>query len=377
MPRLSFSIFVLLAALSYYYCFTVMGGMSNERFAQRYEPFFHVGVVVVALSVAIFGLFYDDIYNPKRSGLGCWVGPYPSDCQEGPEECERGDNASARLVQLVGSIAPSSFSLLSMIINNVILYGNMRRLEARNRRYTSHFQQRATTTAVAPNNNNSSNNNNKNNNPSPWRRLSLAGLRSSAAGLFRTSTTTTTSTNADQPAPPPSPKPVSRRMAVQSFCYVGAFWMSYGWGFVHFALLSFANKNYFALQAIGFFFYPAQGFLNAVVYLRPNYLRWRDAGESRLDAVKHALFSLQAPRRRPGPSPHATVPPRRPPVQDLTDGSNTEDNEAQKYAKPKEDEDIEESMVSSDSFSSLGGDDDNPQHREREEPPSKSAADLA
>jgi hypothetical protein len=156
-------------------------------------------------------------------------------------------------------------------------------------------------------------------------------------------------------------------MAVQSFCYVGAFLMSYGWGLVNFALLSASggNGNYFALQVINFFFYPAQGFLNALVYLRPNYLRWREAGDSRLVAIQHALFSLQAPRRRrqvKQPPPHHPLPPqqRQKPVDhhhDITDSTNTEveGGRQRKDSLPKEGEDDGEDD-NDESSTSAGGD---------------------
>jgi hypothetical protein len=374
--------FVWLAALSYYYCFTVVGGMSNERFAQRYEPFFHTAIVVIAVAAAIPGLVLD-LLNPKSSGLGCWVLNYPPDCQEegATEECERGGTAATQIVQLLTSIMPFSFSILSMVINNIILYVNMRRLEARNRRYTSQFQRAGTATAAAPPINNKIDDNNNKTTPGPWHRLSLAALRSSAAkaGLFRasvaTSGTTTTSTSANRPPPP-----VSRRMAVQSFCYVGAFWMSYGWGSASFIVIAARSgkPNYFVLEAINFFFYPAQGFLNAVVYLRPNYLRWRDGGDSRIDAIRHALFSLKAPRRRrPGQQQQQQRQQRRPTTvplrtatlpRDITHCSNTESERVHHQgieATPHEEEEEKDddyfkevSLVSSDDSSSYEDDDD-------------------
>lgn len=254
------------AALSYYYCLTITFGVSNERFSRRYEPYFHGMVFVVAFATAVLGLFFE-IYNPKRSGMGCWVGPYPNGCKGAA--CDRGGTTSAKIVQYIGSVLPMSFSLLSMIVNNAILYCSMSRLEARNRRYTAAYTGRDTRQRTGL-----------------GRRFSLA-LRSSSSTAMQANGAVRS-----------EPKPISRKMAVQSFCYVGAFLMSYGWGFVHFAILSANDKNVFTLQAINFFLYPLQGFLNAIVYLRPNYLRWRDAGDSRLKAITHALFSLKAPRRR-------------------------------------------------------------------------------
>jgi hypothetical protein len=149
--------------------------------------------------------------------------------------------------------------------------------------------------------------------------------------------------------------------------------MSYGWGFVHFALLSASsggNGNYFALQAINFFFYPAQGFMNALVYLRPNYLRWREAGDNRLQAIQHALFSLQAPprrRRRQGrqPSPHHPLPQPQlqKPVQqhhhDITDSSTEMEGGHQRAVslpKEGEDDDDDDDNDDDESSTSTGGD---------------------
>lgn len=157
--------------------------------------------------------------------------------------------------------------------------------------------------------------------------------------------------------------------------------MSYGWGSASFIVIAARNgkPNYFVLEAINFFFYPAQGFLNAVVYLRPNYLRWRDGGDSRIDAIRHALFSLKAPRRRrPGQQQQqqrqqqqrrpTTVPPRTATLpRDITHCSNTESErvhhqgtESTPHKEEERDADYfkEVSLASSDDSSSYGYDDD-------------------
>lgn len=252
-----------MAAMSYYFCSTIVFGVSNERFAKRYEPFIHCFVFAVTIAAAVSGLFFE-VYNPKKSGMGCWVGKYPNGCKG--EECIRGGAVSATVIQYLASVLPMCFALFSILINNALIYCKVRKLEVRNRRYSTYAQSTAAE-------------------PTASRQRFPLSIRSEPPDLGRSPAASVKSNE----------KQLSRKIATQSFCYVAAFLMSYGWGFLHFAFLS-AGTDVVPLQAINFFLYPAQGFFNAIVYLRPNYLGWRDAGETRFKAIRKALFSLQSPR---------------------------------------------------------------------------------
>ena len=87
----------------------------------------------------------------------------------------------------------------------------------------------------------------------------------------------------------------SRKVLTQSLFYVAAFFVQWMPTMILF-ILSFADPegmargDYYVLFFLENLLHPLQGFLNLFVYVRPNYLRRRDMGESRWRSWKTALF---------------------------------------------------------------------------------------
>jgi len=68
----------------------------------------------------------------------------------------------------------------------------------------------------------------------------------------------------------------SRRMARQAFWYLVNFFLTYVFSTTVVIIGIVGSQNPFALQFLQFMFYPLQGFGNAIIYIRPRYLRNRE-----------------------------------------------------------------------------------------------------
>lgn len=79
--QISFSAFFYNAALSFYYVLTIRGGMSEEKFSKRVEPWLHLFCngypTVTAIAGAVVG-----VYGENELGPGCWVNNYVSEVKE-------------------------------------------------------------------------------------------------------------------------------------------------------------------------------------------------------------------------------------------------------------------------------------------------------
>ena len=299
------------AALSFYFLAVIRYNIKDEQFAARYEPFCHLLPVSVALTAATTGLFLE-IYNPKASGLGCWVEDYPRGCSDldsnnaDPDtlgEC-RGDGIVLKLFPSIATVLPFVLALLTMIVSNVLIYRFVRRLERRNARYS------ITASAVAAA---QSSTTDPSESRQPTRRSSFAAFARRSITLDASANTEQTRRTSTSTTSSPDSMQRSKRIASQSFCYIGAFFACYLPGVI-FWIAGFiypagqTNGTFFFLQVINALFFPAQGFFNMIVYLRPQYLAWRTVspGNGVLYSWRMAA-TLQTPsppkirQRRPSP----------------------------------------------------------------------------
>ena len=85
----------------------------------------------------------------------------------------------------------------------------------------------------------------------------------------------------------------SRKIAVQGLLYVGAFYITWMFPTVSRITELVAKKNYFPIQFLDTFLIPLQGFFNFMIYIRPNYLKYRRHGEGFWKSSKTAIFELK------------------------------------------------------------------------------------
>ena len=98
---------------------------------------------------------------------------------------------------------------------------------------------------------------------------------------------------------------VIRKVASQALCYTAAYLNGTIWPPIVKIILDASNAdgnqgepiNFLLVTAVSVFF-PLQGFLNCLIYVRPDYLRWRkwNPDRSRCWAMLHAVVTNEEPR---------------------------------------------------------------------------------
>lgn len=249
------------ASLSVFFWAVIRRNVSDADFARSYEWACHavpLGVGLTAASTAV-GL---DLYNPKSSGMGCWFEDYPMGCSDNNENIDidcRGDATLLAVYPHVAQTIPMLTALIVMMVCNLQIYRFVRSLERRNAAYAFATQSSASATT------------------SSRRRTKRWSLLSS---LTRS---TAAATSSEQPNPNiPDVYQRSRKIATQSYFYVGAYFISYSPGVMYFIVTAVRpnieqGDDLFPLMIVSSLLFPAQGFWNMLVYLRPQYVAWRTA----------------------------------------------------------------------------------------------------
>lgn len=116
LTQMGFSAALYNGFLSFYYLFTVRYGMNRMIFARRYEPSIHVIAIIFSVITATLGAA-KGYFSEVQVGLGCWVNDYPRGCYD--------DCLSEEIGWVYGG-APIFFALLSLIVNNTLVYLHVR-----------------------------------------------------------------------------------------------------------------------------------------------------------------------------------------------------------------------------------------------------------
>ena len=265
------------ASLSIYYLLRIRNGWAVTKISKQIEPALHVIPIVFALATVIASLVLD-LFN---SGLfDCWIAPFPQGCQQSwltstgngnAVPCIRGDNAS--LYQWVFDLIPKWTSILVVTVNMILIYYSVLRQEQQTMRFS--MQQQVSGQAS------------RRWNCWPWRRKSGppdGGITannqdrstSSASSLSALGAPGVINSSSNLPGiARPKPK-IAKRLARQSYLYVGALYLTYipvivtratelATGFVYYEMLLTISITI-----------PLQGFWNMLVYVRPRYLRARE-----------------------------------------------------------------------------------------------------
>ena len=300
--QFAFSSVLYNGMLSYYYLLAVRFGIKDKSTTMKYvEPIMHLFSVGFPLLTATLGTI-KGYYSDVEIGLTCWVDDYPRNCGYGV-----GQSGEKCLSPMIGWIFGGSimfFVLLSIAINNLVIYLFVRRTIYRGRRRnntssTLYFQRQQqqqhaasglevpSTPAKHSSTMDKSPDVGEDNNTV----TSFATAKDQQSNKRRRNRSQQTAFNNDDPQ--------LRRIqavATQGFLYVAAFLLSYviavtlrifeGLG----GTASDEGRLYplLVLQAI---FMPMQGFFNLLVYVRPNYLRVRRdfKDETRLWSFRRAL----------------------------------------------------------------------------------------
>mmetsp|Transcript_6128 Transcript_6128/g.11622 ORF Transcript_6128/g.11622 Transcript_6128/m.11622 type:complete len:551 (+) Transcript_6128:489-2141(+) len=295
--------------LSLYYLLVIRYRWREDEL-KRIEVYLLVVPPLVAGGIAIAGLVLQ-LYN--FANFICWIAPLPWGCLDtaryGAEDanCVRGDNAW--IYQWAFLYGPVWFLILFMAVAMLLVYntvlshekragrwsfsrrisGAAKQQQRRRRRSTAATAATAAAAAAAGGGGTSGS-------------TAAAAAAASSAVVPPASEVTSSTTDASRPstsallpsfrfsaaslrpsclsdeaattAPSSNRLKHSRKVANQGMLYVLAFLLTWFWGTVTRILDLAKNRTYFPIVVLHVFFLPCQGFFNALVYLRPRYVRY-------------------------------------------------------------------------------------------------------
>jgi len=251
--------------LSHYFLLTIRFGWKEDAFAKWIEPLMHMFAIGFPMVTAIAGSVLG-VYHEVGLGMACWVDNYPKGCDLPGSSVK----CKSSMVAWVFGGSILIFVVVSLSINNLIIYFHVRSTMAKSQRRS-------------------------------WTRVveRSGELASSAVN--------------HAPAVDSKVKRV-RAVATQAFLYVAAFVLSYVWTGV---LRNLESAGYtredeatlFPLLVLQALFEPIQGWFNLLVYVRPRYMQARTkfGAETRWWCFRKALFENHvhpesSSRTRPGSS---------------------------------------------------------------------------
>lgn len=232
------------ACLTIYYLLTIRYSVSPRCMLWR-EYIMHASCLVWGFGTSILGLPLQ-IYNELEVGGGCWITLLPSNCNADPDvDCIRG-KVDPRIFGYIVAGAPLFLAIITIIVCNILVYQQARQLD---KRAGQHGRPSHSSTGSNPN--------------------------------YYVSERRARRTN---------------EVASQATCYVvivvnGVSWQLLLRQLDAFDVIRTENEgSWTALILICNFFAASAGFGFLLTYLRPRYVRFREAKASRLVALKKALF---------------------------------------------------------------------------------------
>ena len=220
------------AMLSIYYVLVVKYQINRKSIARKIEPFMHAVAILYPLSTAIAGLSIG-LFN--SNGFTCYIHQYPFNCEGRGIDCTRGNDASKYRLYFVG--VELVFIFIVNVICMIILIAFIQKRERARTKY-----------------------------------------------IFRGS------------SPSSHKSEQSKNATRQALLFIGAFVITYVWGFVSAANHAAKGSANFTVLILGGFFVPLQGFFNFIVYLRPRYnsLRKANSSKSFLWLLKNSVLKRSA-----------------------------------------------------------------------------------
>lgn len=271
--------------LSFYYLLTVRFGVKKKVFREKYELPMHLSGAIFFPLTATIG-FFGGWYSEERYAMTCWIGEVPKNCSE--DDCWVG----VLVAYLFGAV-PSIFTLLSVTINNLVIYIFVRRLLLSSSQKTSIQELRGDTLCSPPPipeqfaaHEHAIPGNIKNENLDVENRVPLSG----------DDNILTTRLSRKQR--------LAKEAAVQGFLYVSCFLLTYTPASI-IAVIEGNVENgkenlsrLYPLMVLNSMLLPLQGFFNVFIYVKPSYDRFRGANpkKSKWFILKKALFEKNIPK---------------------------------------------------------------------------------
>ena len=275
-------------SLSFFYVSVIRYNMQPQVFATKYESYLHVMSLGVPILLMIILLIFQG-FNPSGSIPNCSLSVYPPGCdaKNSMVECERGQLGAAILFY---AYTPAfCLVLVALLVNNLLIFCHVRKLEERSWRWRQSSSLRF---------------HNSNNN-SQW-----AATMTTAASPRNASTTAAERQERQEAFRK------TRLVATQSFCYVGAFFLCNLWPLAGSTIYQIdptglRRGEYFGWLLGLHMCMPAQGFLNAMVYLREKRATATQRGSSlplfARTATEPSSSASSAPNRTLRCHPNVTV----------------------------------------------------------------------
>eukprot|EP00980_Cylindrotheca_fusiformis_P006830 scaffold1429_cov110-Cylindrotheca_fusiformis.AAC.2 len=259
LTQFGFSAQLYSGLLSFYFSLTVRFGVKEKTF-EKALPYCHGMIAAWSLTTAITGVVVGK-YGPIGVGPGCWVA--------GDDDCT--ENCNYALVGWIFGGIPSMLMLLSITVNNLLLYFHVRRTIAEGQRRALEAERRISTygTAIEPEVERSDMGSG-----STWR--AELGMTSSVVNSGGPKTRRSVLRSSDKEWE------LVREVGKQSFLYVGAYFLCYVWSYAVSALDGLEYEDhpgignvFLPLLILQSIFLPAQGFFNAIIFFRPKCLKNR------------------------------------------------------------------------------------------------------
>jgi len=272
------------AMLSFYFLLSVKYKVKRRDFAQNYEICMHILCLVFGIGTGGVGVLIG-LYSEVDVGYGCWVNDFPKGCEE-----PGGPPCHGHIYGMIYAALPLVFAFLSLAINNCCIYlyvrKNLGTIQGTNGRFPQSKTEEQSASVV--------------------QKILKNNLNTEPAdGNSNVQRNQTASTKIASPIQhSPAYKDRVQEVATQGMLYVGSFIICFTPSVIFRVKDTFrSDSNFdendiFFLCALMSITYPLQGFLNMLVYNRPNYKRVRRAYPklSKVAVIHRACLSSDIPR---------------------------------------------------------------------------------
>lgn len=257
-------------SLAVYFTLTIEFSWKDYKLRKhRIELILHVVPILVGWSTAIASLLLE-LNNPI--GWTCWIGRYPPNCglpAPWSPPCTRSSIHEVDVYRWALFHAELWFVFVLCAVAMLAMYLKVRHRERAMERYN--FQDASSNSAL--------NSMGAISSPPPKRSLRRMNL-SFPGGMSGEEVK------------------LSRKVATQAFLYCFFFFTTWIFPMVQFVVANQTGDLLFPLLVLTTIFSPLQGFLDAIIYLRPRYLQYRarslrrrPQAPSRIESVYHAIMS--------------------------------------------------------------------------------------
>lgn len=272
--------------LSLYFLLRIRYGQRNAL--GKAEPMVHAFSLLYCVVVGILGATLGVYVPGNEYERSCWLNPDVSSDDTG---------MSSWQFQLVNwmTLIPGAIIFFVLLVNNILIYLKVRTIYNANDKYKIRAGERPSFQT------------------NPSTKMMTANSSATLANNKASSRRLHTTTRGGGGGQGEQQHKHVKQVAQQSFLYVGGYFAIYIWTFAFRAGHVTDPEAWFgsevrpvpaALVLRGFvaFFIPLAGLFNALVYFRPQYIRWRDlnkeTGRSRLWCIGMAALSLEKPSKR-------------------------------------------------------------------------------